>query len=99
MRAGDKLALTDEEYAQLAEAGIELREVPYRDLGMGRLNFFEFTALFRGVVGYGVETEDTGGYNPYGVALGLRGGYTRYVFKSAEADTGTIVLEYRFGRR
>lgn len=29
-----------------------------------------------GVIGYGVETEDVQGYNPYGFTLGLRGGYT-----------------------
>lgn len=38
---------TDEEYAQLEHEHIHLHEAPYRDLGMGRLNFFEFTALLK----------------------------------------------------
>jgi glycosyltransferase involved in cell wall biosynthesis len=38
---------TAEEYGRLDHDHITLHEVPYRDLGMGRLNFIEFTALLK----------------------------------------------------
>lgn len=38
---------TDEEHEELEHENLTLHEVPYRDLGMGRLNFFEFVYLMK----------------------------------------------------